>query len=130
MTSPDAPKWYEAVRKEIFSLDSNNTWILVELPKGKKALTCMWILKIKYRADGRIERYKARLVVRGCGQVAGIDYAEIFAHVVRLESLRVLLAIVCIEDLECDQMDIETAFLTLSCEKPCNLQGFTKEGEL
>ena len=75
----------------------------------------MWVFKIKYKSDGSVERYKARLVVRGCHQKAGIDFTEIFAPVVRLDSLRVLLAIACIENLECEQMDIETAFLNGEC---------------
>jgi hypothetical protein len=82
--------------------------------------------------DGSVERYKARLVARGCSQVAGIDYTEIFAPVVRLESLRVLLAIVCIEDLECDQMDIETAFLNGECKEDVYVeqpQGLVKPGK-
>jgi hypothetical protein len=115
MISQDRDKWLDAIAKEGDSLKENKTWTLVEKPRGKRILSTMWVLKIKYKSDGSIERYKARLVVRGCHQKEGIDFTEIFAPVVRLESLRVLLAIACIEDLECEQMDIETAFLNGEC---------------
>jgi hypothetical protein len=131
MLAPDALKWQEAINKEGQALDDNGTWKLVERPSGKKVLTSMWVLKIKRNSDGTIERYKARLVVRGCFQVKGIDFDEIFAPVVRLESLRVLLAITCIEDLECEQMDIETAFLNGECKEEVYMeqpQGLVKPG--
>ncbi|OWZ05573.1 LOW QUALITY PROTEIN: Integrase, catalytic core protein [Phytophthora megakarya] len=75
------------------------------------ALSCRWIFKVTYNSDGSFERYKARLVVIGCQQIKYVDFDDVFAPVVRLEYLRVLLAIVCIKKLECDQIDIETAFL-------------------
>jgi hypothetical protein len=99
MSAPDVIKWKEAINKEGVAIETNGTWKLEKRPTGKKVLTSMWVLKIKRKSDGSIKRYKARLIARGCSQVAGIDYTEIFTPVVRLESLRVLLAIVCIEDL-------------------------------
>ncbi|OWY93963.1 Retrotransposon protein, Ty1-Copia subclass, partial [Phytophthora megakarya] len=111
VSRPDAREWKEAIDKEMASLIANKTWTVMPLPTGKRALSSRWLFKIKYNSDGSIERKKARFVVIGCQQVRHIDFDEIFAPVVRLESLRVLLAIVCIEDLECHQMDVETAFL-------------------
>lgn len=71
----------------------------------------MWIYKIKYRVDGSVERYKARLVAKGYSQKAGIDYQETFAPVVRLDSVKILLAMVTKYDLEMIQFDVKTAFL-------------------
>ncbi|KAE9332538.1 Retrovirus-related Pol polyprotein from transposon TNT 1-94 [Phytophthora rubi] len=111
VSGPDACHWRGAINNEAASLKTNGTWTLMPLPSGKRALSCRWLFKKKYNSDGSIERYKARLVVIGCQQVKYRDFDEIFAPVIRLESLRVLLAIACIEDLEVHQMDIETAFL-------------------
>jgi len=117
MLSEDKDKWEEAIASEIQSLEENETWTTVDLPPGKKALTSRWIFRLKKDMFGAITKYKARLVIRGFLQQAGIDYDEIFAPVVRMEALRVLLALVCIEDLEAHAMDIHTAFLNGTVEE-------------
>ena len=52
-----------------------------------------------------------RLVARGFTQKEGIDYQEVFAHVVKHVSIRMLLSLVVNRDLELEQMDVKTAFL-------------------
>jgi len=59
------PEWQEAMAKEFEALQDNNTWELVPLPAGKRPISCKWVYKIKYKADGGVERCKARLVIRG-----------------------------------------------------------------
>ena len=56
----------------------NQTWSLVDLPKGKKAIGTKWVYKIKYKSDGTLEKYKARLVAKGYVQQEGVDYEETF----------------------------------------------------
>ena len=63
----DANKWELAMKDEIKSLISNQTWELVELPMGKKALHNKWVYRVKKEHDGS-KRYKARLVVKGFQQ--------------------------------------------------------------
>jgi len=70
-----------------------------------------WVLKIKRGPDGRIQRYKARLVARGFSQVAGQDYGETFAPVAKFSSFKLVLALAASLKLELDQLDVKTAFL-------------------
>ena len=68
------PRWREAMKSGLQALENNNTWTVVSLPPGKRAIGCKWVCRIKYNADGTVERYKARLVILGNKQVEGIDY--------------------------------------------------------
>ena len=66
---------------------------MVDLPPGQSIVGCRWVYKIKSKADGFVERYKACLVGKGFTQEYGINYEEIFAHVARLTSVRCLIAV-------------------------------------
>jgi len=102
----DHDKWVTAMEQEMESLERNETWSLVDLPKGSKAIGCKWVFRKKDK-----EQYKARLVAKGFAQKEGVDYNEIFSPVVKHTSIRLLLAIVAQFDLELEQMDVRTAFL-------------------
>ncbi|XP_071688658.1 uncharacterized mitochondrial protein AtMg00820-like [Rutidosis leptorrhynchoides] len=90
LTCTAKDEWFKAMEEEMESMRSNNVWELVDLPKGRKARGSKWILKIKCKADGSIERYKAQIVAKGYNQQEGIDYEEMFSHVVRLTSIRLI----------------------------------------
>ena len=60
------PMWIKAMTKEIAALETNNTWDLVDPPPGKKPISCKWVFRIKLKSNGSLERYKAKLVARGC----------------------------------------------------------------
>ena len=81
------------MKAEIVALEANNTWEFTTLPLDKKALGCKWVYKIKYHADGGIERYKARLVVLGNHQDKGEDFHETFASVAKMDTVQCLLAV-------------------------------------
>ena len=76
---------------EMTSLHENNTFELVKLPKGKRALKNKWVYKVKTEEHTSRPRYKARLVVKEYSQRKGIDFEEIFSPVVKIGSIRVIL---------------------------------------
>ncbi|KAJ4754029.1 Retroelement pol polyprotein-like [Rhynchospora pubera] len=104
-------KWREAMRDEIDALERNRTWTMENLPPGKTAIGCKWVYRVKYHADGRVERYKARLVALGNRQIQGVDYAETFAPVAKMVSVRTFLAVAAIKGWALHQMDVHNAFL-------------------
>ncbi|KAL2922825.1 Retrovirus-related Pol polyprotein from transposon TNT 1-94 [Bienertia sinuspersici] len=103
--------WRAAMQKEITALEDNETWVMQELPPGKKALGSKWVYKIKHNSDGTVERLKARLVIYGNHQVEGIDYNETFAPVAKMVTVRAFLAIAAAKNWELHQMDVHNAFL-------------------
>ncbi|CAI7770276.1 unnamed protein product [Closterium sp. NIES-53] len=111
LESSDAEEWKKAMESELKSIEENGTWELVELPEGRKAITSKWLFKIKSDADGKIERYKSRLVAKGYQQKEKVDYKELFASVVKRTTLRTLLAGAAIKGWVVKQMDVTTAFL-------------------
>ncbi|CAI7766459.1 unnamed protein product [Closterium sp. NIES-53] len=111
LESSDAEEWKKAMESELKSIEENSTWELVELPEGRKAITSKWLFKIKSDADGKIERYKSRLVAKGYQQKEKVDYKELFAPVVKPTTLRSLLAGAAIKGWMVKQMDVTTAFL-------------------
>ena len=108
---PTKEKWKVALEEEIKSMKVNQVWSLVDLPPDRKAIGNEWILKIKRKSDGSIDRYKDRLMAKGYTQKEGIDCEETFSPVVRFTSIQLLLAIVTNLNLELHQMDVKTAFL-------------------
>ncbi|CAI7846583.1 unnamed protein product, partial [Closterium sp. NIES-53] len=89
----------------------NETWTLTNLPPGRKALDCTWVLRVKTDAEGRLERRKTRLVIKGFQQREGIDFQEVFAPVAKAPTLQLLLAAAAICGWKVEQMDVKTAFL-------------------
>ncbi|CAJ2646845.1 unnamed protein product [Trifolium pratense] len=119
------------MNEEMLSLEKNQTWKLVPLPKNKRVVGSKWVFKRKEGIPGvEAPRYKARLVAKGFTQVEGIDYNEIFSPVVKHCSIRVLMAIVNMYDLELEQMDVKTAFLHGELEETIYMQqpeGFVED---
>ena len=104
--TPEAPFWKEAVNSEIESILQNHTWELVDLPPGCKPLGYKWIFKKKLKASGSIDKYKARLVVKGYKKREGVDYFDIYSPVTRKTSIRMFMAIAALHNLEIHQMDV------------------------
>ncbi|CAL2246014.1 unnamed protein product [Prunus armeniaca] len=105
------PLWQQAMSEELDALAKTNTWELVQLPRGKIAIGCKWVYKIKTKFDGSIDRYKARRVAKGFNTEYGVDYAETFAYVARMPSVRTLIAVASVRQWTLHQMDVKNAFL-------------------
>ncbi|GMF49564.1 unnamed protein product [Phytophthora fragariaefolia] len=109
MKSSHANRWCKAAKAEYKSHMDNRTWVLVPPPKGRKILTCRWVFVVKYTGTGAIDRFKARLVIKGLLQEHGIDHHEMFSPVIRMEVLIIFLTIAALLDFEAHQMDVKTA---------------------
>lgn len=107
----DRNLWMEAMQEELEAIKENNTWELMELPKGRKAIGSKWVYKIKRDNKGEVLRYKARLVAKGFSQKFGIDYDEVFAPTVRSTTFRVLLSEAAAKGYIVKHFDVKTAFL-------------------
>ncbi|KAL6322933.1 hypothetical protein AAG906_022771 [Vitis piasezkii] len=92
-------KWHKAMNEEIGSIEKNNSWELVELPKWQKSI------------DGGVDKYKARLVAKGYKQEFGVDYKEVFALVAKLDTIRLVLSMAAQNSWSIHQLDVKSAFL-------------------
>ncbi|GJT89753.1 retrovirus-related pol polyprotein from transposon TNT 1-94 [Tanacetum coccineum] len=72
-----------------------------------------WIFKKKMKADGTVDKYKARVVIQGFRQREGLDYFDTYSPVTRITSIRMIIAIAALRNLEIHQMDVKTAFLNV-----------------
>lgn len=116
MSSSDSVFWKEVVNSEIESITYNDTWELADLPLGSKTIGCKWIFKKKIKADGTIDKYKARLVAKRYKQNEGVDFFDTYSPVTRIASIRIL-SIASLYDLVIHQMDVKTAFLNGDLEE-------------
>ena len=104
-------KWKDAMKEELFMIEKNKTWELVDRPQERKVIGVKWVFRTKLNADGSVNKYKARLVVKGYAQIFGVDYSETFAPVARLDTIILLLAISAQLGWKVHQMDVKLAFL-------------------
>ena len=89
----DSEKWLEAMKSKMESMKINSIWTLVDPPEGVKPIRYTWIFKRKRGAYGKVETYKAHLVVKGYRQRYGIDYDETFSPIAMLKSIQIMLVI-------------------------------------
>jgi Reverse transcriptase (RNA-dependent DNA polymerase) len=105
------PKWKAVIDEEMKAIEKNETWEMIDLPKRHKPIGVKWMYKKKMTPQGTIERHKARLVVKGYRQKAGIDYDEVFTPVARMETIQLLISQIAQNEWPVHQMDVKSAFL-------------------
>ena len=91
--------WCAAMDTKIQALEANSTWIVTSLPPNKHVVGCRWVYKVKRKANGSLERYKTRLVAKGYTQQPGIDFLDTFSPVVKLTTVKLLLALAAVHGL-------------------------------
>lgn len=104
------PKWVQAIDIELNALVKNDTWEVTYLPAVHRAISSKWVFKIKYKANGTIDKYKARLVIRVFDQQEGRDYKHTFSPVAKLATVRVFIALATAKGWPLHQLDINNAF--------------------
>lgn len=104
-------EWIKAMKHELDALSINKTWEMVDLPLGKKAIGFKWVFKVKLKVYGTLERYKVRLAAIGYSQVAGEDFSETFSPVVKMTTIRALIAVAASRGWSIEQLDVNNAFL-------------------
>lgn len=105
------PNWRNAMIEEINVQIRHHTWDLASPVTAINVITCKWIFTVKYRVDGSVERYKARLVARGFNQQYGLDYSETFSPVIKPTTIRLVLDVAVKNNWSIHQLDINHAFL-------------------
>ncbi|GJT45594.1 putative ribonuclease H-like domain-containing protein [Tanacetum coccineum] len=121
------PSWIEAMQEELRQFKLQEVWTLVYLPNGKRDIGTKRVFRNKKDEKGIVIKNKARLVAQGYTQEEGINYDEVFAHVARIEAIRLFLAYASFKDFVVYQMDVKSAFLYSKIEEEvyvCQLPGF------
>jgi hypothetical protein len=122
------PHWLTAMQDEHNALLRNRTWTLVDRPPGARVISAKWVFKHKLNANGSLERYKARWVVRCFNQCLDVDFGETFSPIVKRATIRTVLTIIASRQWPAHQLDVSNAFLhgnlneRVYCQRPT---GFT-----
>ncbi|KAG7001248.1 Retrovirus-related Pol polyprotein from transposon TNT [Fusarium oxysporum f. sp. conglutinans] len=112
LQGPQREHWLRAIHSELRSLLTKGNWRMLDRNQAhNRPLTVKWVFKVKKNEDGNLDKFKARLVVRGFEQQFGFDYNQTFASVAKAATWRILLTVAACLDWEIEQMDVSTAFL-------------------
>ena len=117
VNSPQEEDWRRVMQAEYDSLMNNNSCTLVDEPEDEQVLPGKWVYKVKYGANGQIDKLKARYLAKGYAQIEGLDFFDTFAPTCKPETFRILLAIAAQNDLHLGQMDVKSAYLHSKIEE-------------
>lgn len=137
MNSEDRDQFIQAMNKEMEQLTDMDAFVAVPRQKaidmGRRVIECTWAFKRKRYPDGSLKKHKARLCVRGDLQTEGVDYFDTYSPVVQWSTIRLLLIMSCILNLETKQVDFTLAFVHAKAEPGTFIEmpkGFELEGHV
>ncbi len=73
-------------------------------------MSCTWVFQVKHNVEDEVDQYKAQLMARGFSQIHGIDFDKMYVLVAKFVSIKTMLMLRAILDLEIHQMDMKYAF--------------------
>ncbi|NBU34914.1 hypothetical protein EBS40_09915, partial [bacterium] len=124
LSGPQKHLWKPSMEEESQAMVDSGVWDPqpVELPPGKNVVDTKWVFRVKRDQDGRISRYKSRLVARGFTQEKGIDYTETFSCVAKWGTVRLFMAVAPVKGWLIEVVDVDTAFLNAPLEEEVYLK--------
>lgn len=109
--------WYNTMETEDLALKNKKTWSLIPPSPDQKLISNKWVFRVKTKADGTLDKLKARLVARGYEQMAGVDYMETFSPVVKFTTIRLIFTLAATRHWSIQQIDVNNAFLNGDLEE-------------
>ena len=105
------PHWKTIMEVEYSALVHNGTWRLVPKTERMHIVLNKWIFKTKLKADGSLDKFKARWVAKGFQQHAGVDFSDTFSPIVKASTIQIIFTLVVAYNWDIQQVDINNAFL-------------------
>ena len=130
---PDWPEWEKAMEEELALMKKYDVWDEVDEPEDTNIVGSRWVFRIKRDSNGKILKYRARLVAQGFTQMYGVDFQDTFAPVARLSSIRTVIALAASEDWELHQMDVKSAYLNSTIDTAVYMRlppGYSRKGKV
>ena len=124
-------EWRDSMSEECDAIMRIQTWELVDLLENKVPIGRKWLYKSKFKAYGSIDKYKARLVTKGYSQKEEIDYEDTFAHIAKLKTIGIMIALATKHNWKIHQLDVKSSFLNGDLKDEVylfHLKGFVKKG--
>ena len=129
MSGENASFWERAFKEEERNLMEKGTLSSpMDIPEGIKPIKCKPVFKVKYNADGSVDKFKVRIVAQGFTQIEGVDYDSVFAPVVSITAVRICFSLAAKFRLSLYSVDVSGAYLYADLDKELYMdipKGFT-----
>ncbi len=117
-------KWKNAIDEKKVTLDANANWEVLLLPKDKKTIGCKWLYKVKHNANGFMNKYKTRLIVKDYSQIYDIYYEKTYNPIAKMIAIRALIIMVVAKIWSLHEMDVNTFFFMKIYKKKCSWNNY------